>query len=149
LLDSEGDESFIEWYKAAAAQGYCVGEFNLGYCMGNGIGIERNEEEAMRWYKRAADQDFARAQYFLGEMYEFGDGVEVNWNESIRLYRMGANKKSEASFFNLGLCYKNGTGIECDRKMAACMFKFSGLLGYIPSKKEFYELNFSKVNLRF
>ncbi len=58
------------WYKKAAEAGD-EGAYNeLGKRYREGIGIEKNIEEAVRWYKKAAETENADAMYELGRIYD-------------------------------------------------------------------------------
>ncbi len=42
--------------------------YSLGYCYGNGIGVEKNVNEAIEWFRRSAEKDNRKAQYILGRL---------------------------------------------------------------------------------
>lgn len=43
------------WFKQAAAAADLVAAFNLGVCLVNGIGVDRDELQAAQWLRRAVD----------------------------------------------------------------------------------------------
>ena len=43
------------WYRRAAEQGWAQAQVNLGRLLENGLGTERNEEDAFYWYRLASD----------------------------------------------------------------------------------------------
>ena len=46
----------LEWYQAAADQGYAIAQSNMGNIYFNGWGVPQNYEEAVKWYRLAAEQ---------------------------------------------------------------------------------------------
>ena len=69
-------------YKKSAEQENSDGQYQLGRCYKDGIGIEKDEAKAFEWYKKSAEEENNYrsknkiAQYNLGGSYERGDGVE-------------------------------------------------------------------------
>ncbi len=51
-------------------------EYDVAERYFNGIGTEKDYEQAVYWYRHAAEQGSARAQYALGRCYYHGKGVE-------------------------------------------------------------------------
>jgi TPR repeat protein len=45
-----------KYYKLSADQGNPFGQYNYGFCLTNGAGVERNLMEAAKYYKLSADQ---------------------------------------------------------------------------------------------
>jgi hypothetical protein len=43
-------------YRLSAEQGWHWAQFHLGECFENGLGTQRNLQEARRWYEKAAEQ---------------------------------------------------------------------------------------------
>eukprot|EP01094_Clydonella_sp_ATCC50884_P020899 TRINITY_DN4454_c0_g1_i7.p1 TRINITY_DN4454_c0_g1~~TRINITY_DN4454_c0_g1_i7.p1 ORF type:complete len:130 (+),score=30.08 TRINITY_DN4454_c0_g1_i7:1-390(+) len=64
----------------------------LGMCYEQGVGVEKNVEEAVRLYRQAVDMDEPSAMVKLGMCYEQGRFVEKNVEEAMRLYRVGVEK---------------------------------------------------------
>ena len=52
--------------------------YNLEVSYANGLGVDKNFEEAIKWFLAAANQGMAEAQYNMGNAYSKGEGVEVN-----------------------------------------------------------------------
>ena len=49
-------------FQKAAEQGHAYGQYNLGYCYENGIGVEENECKAIKLYQKAAEQGYIKAR---------------------------------------------------------------------------------------
>jgi FOG: TPR repeat, SEL1 subfamily len=39
-----------------------MAQYGLGFCYANGLGVNKDNEEAVKWYRLAADQGFAMAR---------------------------------------------------------------------------------------
>ena len=55
----------MKWFRKAAEQGNAYGQYNLGFCYANGVGIAKDDEEAVKWFRKAADQGLKEAQEAL------------------------------------------------------------------------------------
>jgi TPR repeat protein len=58
----------------------------------NGLGIERNAEEAVKYYKLSADQGDADAQFNYGHCLQNGLGIETNVEEAVKYYKLSADQ---------------------------------------------------------
>jgi len=45
-----------KYYKLSAEQGNLRGQYHIGYCYENGLGVSKDLNEARRWYNLAAEQ---------------------------------------------------------------------------------------------
>ena len=61
------NEDKVKQYRKSVAQGVTQGQYNMGVIYANGIGVEKNEEEAVKWYRKAAAQGDKFAQKHLQE----------------------------------------------------------------------------------
>lgn len=83
LLDAEdyhkaGNEimAFQNYKIAAEEYGLPEAEYEVAKRYQDGIGVEKNEEQAFVWYSKAAEQDYEKSQYQLGECYYHGTGIK-------------------------------------------------------------------------
>ena len=60
----------------AAQQGNIEAQYNIGNMYFNGMGIEKNYEEAFSWMEKAALQGHTPAMTGLGICYYYGYGVK-------------------------------------------------------------------------
>jgi len=58
----------VQWYKAAAEQGYAAAQYNLGYCYEKGFGVTTKLNEVMKWYRLAADNGNDKAKKALTKL---------------------------------------------------------------------------------
>ena len=83
----------VYWFKKSAEQNYADAQVMIGYCYGNGKGVQEDDKQAVYWYKKAADQDDALAQYNLAIYYENGYGVTKNINEAVKWFKESARHR--------------------------------------------------------
>jgi TPR repeat protein len=58
----------------------------------DGIGIERNVEEAVKYYKLSSDQGNSSGQLNNGYCLENGIGIERNVEEAVKYYKLSADQ---------------------------------------------------------
>lgn len=87
------DMSFL-MMREAAAKGHAKAIYEVGHYFLEGLGGERNYENALEWLSLAAGSPHyvPRAMYDLGRMYEEGLGVEVDLNQAKKWYENAAQK---------------------------------------------------------
>ncbi|MHC2463486.1 tetratricopeptide repeat protein [Bradyrhizobium embrapense] len=66
-----------DWFMQTAQRGNLVAAFNLGVCLLQGIGVERNEQQAAVWLRRAAE-GVPEAQLMIGRLVADGRGVPAD-----------------------------------------------------------------------
>src|SRR4030095_13121127 len=115
----------VKWFRAAAQQGHPRAEKILGYCYGEGIGVERNDAESVRWLKQAAGKDDPEAQYLLGLKYVHGVGVAADLEEAGRCSRLAAEWGETRAQYNLGVAYATGQGNPRDLVRAHLWFSLA------------------------
>ena len=64
----------------------------LGYMYDNGLGTEKNEEEACRWYRKGAEANDRVAQYNLATSLWAGQGVAQDREEALNWFRQSASQ---------------------------------------------------------
>jgi TPR repeat protein len=114
-----------KYFKLAADQNHAVGQFNYGYCLSNGKGVEVDFVEAAKYYKLAADQKHAIAQFNYGYSLFHGEGVEVDFVGAARYYKLAADQNHAVAQFNYGYCLLHGKGVGVDFIEAAKYFKLA------------------------
>ena len=74
-------------FQAASEQGHAYGQYNLGYCYENGVGVEKDEQKAIKLYRKSAEQGYIKAQnkiYILE--YDDRSKLKRKVQELTRLY---------------------------------------------------------------
>lgn len=65
----------MRWYRQSAAQGYALGEANIGFLYAKGYGVPQDFKEAVHWYLMAVEKGQREAQHNLALKYWTGEGV--------------------------------------------------------------------------
>jgi|GEM_PF-821573 len=98
-------ERFDLW-KEASEFGLPGGEYLIGRCYEEGLGVQKDYYEAVKWYKKAAKQGHTIAQYNLGNCYRNGKGVSQNYREAVYWYGLVAEQGDADAQTELGYCYE-------------------------------------------
>ena len=75
-----------------AKEGNSFAQYNIALMYAQGLGVEKNEEEAVKWYRKAAEQNDPDAQTNLGLMYAQGRGIARDYQEAMKWYVKAAEK---------------------------------------------------------
>lgn len=97
--------AFQQYMIAARDYGHPEAQFEVARCYQNGMGVEKNEENAVVWYKKAAEQGNAEAQCALGECYYQARGVEKDDKEARRWYEAAATQGNVTARYMTGRLY--------------------------------------------
>ena len=116
-------------YRRAAEHGNARGQYNLGVCYNDGIGVEQDDNEAIKWYRLSAEKGYSRAQHNLGICYYKGVGVEQDYLEAVKWLRKAAEQNLPESYAALGACYYFGEGVDANKEEAAKWLKKAADLG--------------------
>ena len=108
----------VECYQQAAEAGSQEGQFNLGYALYNGEGIDKDYATAAMWFKRAARKGFAKAQYNLAYCYMYGRGVPIDYDKALRNLTDAANNGNKNAQLTRAECYEKGVLVMQDKKMS-------------------------------
>ena len=122
--------------KEMARSGNGAAQFELGDYYYQGIGVEKNFEEAVKWLRLAAENKEEKAQDTLGTMLFNGDGVEKNFEEAYKWLEDAALAGYLPAKHNLGIMLNNGDGVKRDEDAAIHCFESSAKLGYIASQRK-------------
>ena len=109
--------AFQQYMVAARDYGHPEAQFEVARCYQNGMGVEKNEENAVVWYKKAAEQGNAEAQCALGECYQQAGNAEMAFQQYMVAARDYGRPEAQ---FEVARCYQNGTGVEKTKKMRSC-----------------------------
>ena len=111
------------YFLRAAGLGYRGGEFHLGECYYEGIGVEPDLEKAVTCYKRALAHGSMEAADALGTMAVLGEGIPVDEKAALTYFRTAVKGGYIASLYKLGDCYYYGRGTAQDFGRARDLFE--------------------------
>lgn len=94
-------ERAIDYWKAAIDRGYNdtqklgIGYFKLGLQYKQGIGVQKNAQEAVRLWEMAVQYGNSDAMYKLAQCYKYGKGVEQDICKAVSLFQMAAEHDND------------------------------------------------------
>lgn len=115
------EQNFIiarEYYKKAAALGYCIALLKLGLLYKEGVGVKQNYSEARNYFEKAAISGCGAALSNLGILYKDGLGVKQDYNKARECYEKAAALYCSAGLLNIGTLYEEGLGVKQDYNKA-------------------------------
>ncbi len=113
--DSPSDvEQAVELYRKAADQGLAAAQTQLGICYFEGIGVEKDYDEAVRLFNLAAKQNDPDAFFMLSQYYAFEQNEEGLFENA----KKAADLHSAMGEFGLAECYQEGFGVKKDDSQA-------------------------------
>lgn len=129
-----GKKLAFEWFEKAARQGHAEAQTNVGECYKEGLGVERNTQQAFYWFNEAAKKGVARAQYYMGECYKNGEGICRDFVKAAEYYRKAAEKGYMEAQYELGRCYEIGLGLPSARHRASEWYVKAAERGHIEAQ---------------
>ena len=112
LIRSENLDKALPLLRKAAELGNAEAQYNFGYFLQNGIGIEKNPEEAVKWYKESSDNHFNDGHYAMMMAYGNGNGIEQNSKMAFEYALKCAGNNDPTCMWNVVNCYITGNGVE-------------------------------------
>ncbi len=85
----------FQGYLPLAQKGYPLAECQVGYFYWEGLGVDKNLEEAFAWSLRAAEHGDWDGQCNLAELYEKGLGTNPDQEKADFWYRQAALQNHE------------------------------------------------------
>ncbi|MGN0978837.1 MAG: GNAT family N-acetyltransferase [Candidatus Avoscillospira sp.] len=104
----------FEGHLELAQQGYPLAECQVGYFYLEGLGVEKDLEQAFCWTKRAAEHGDWDAQYNLGEFYETGIGTEPDPEQAKQWYQKAARQGHDLA---MDKCKALGIPMEAEKRV--------------------------------
>ncbi len=97
-------------WKALADAGDVPAQFELAWLYTNGLGTEKNLDQAAIYFGKAAEGGQLEAQHKLGQLYLYGQGVTQSYAEAIKWLTLAAEAGYGDSQLVLGQLYLKGEG---------------------------------------
>lgn len=114
----------------AALAGDRAAQLALAQAYLEGIGCERDAQEAVYWFQHAAHQSEPAAMNMLGRCYENGWGASVDYALAAVWYRRAAEHGSDWGLYNYAHVLANGRGVPVDRAQAFVYFGLAAGAGH-------------------
>ncbi len=138
-LTPEGSNPYLEQFaparladwRSAAEHGSAGGQWLLGRCLQEGIGVQQDLAAAPGWFRKAADQGFAPAQNNLGRMYADGSGVAQDKADALRWVRLAAEQGDACGQFALGCYYEDACGLPENEAEAVRWYRLAAEQGEV------------------
>ena len=121
-------------YQRAAQQGDTTAQNNIGVMYANGIGVDKDHEEAINWFSQAAQQGDTTAQNSIGVMYANGIGVDKDYGQAFHWFNQAAEHGHAEAQYNLGVMYANGDHVGQNDVEAVNWFRQAAEQGYIEAQ---------------
>ena len=113
----------FKWATKAANANDKKGQYELGYCYDEGIGVARDHVAALKWYELAGD---AKSFNSMGHIYYMGEyGVDEDFTKAVEYYRKAADLGSAYAQYCLANMYYDREGVEQSFTEARRFFKLS------------------------
>ena len=122
-------QAFTLW-KPLAEAGDAKARYNLGLMFQQGLGVEKDPQQARLLFAAAAKQGDADAQYQLGLIYYQGEGVFRSNKEALHWWSQAAAQHHPRAQYNLGAFYAYGIGVQTDEAKALQLWQAAAEQGY-------------------
>ncbi|MBE6368072.1 MAG: sel1 repeat family protein [Lentisphaerae bacterium] len=113
----------VKLYRQAADTGHPEALYKLGSCFNEGIGLERNTEEAFELFFQAAKLDYPPAQYAVGRCFELGSGTPQDDRAAFYWYYQAALRYEPRSLLEAGRRMLDGRGTDRNPQQAAILLE--------------------------
>lgn len=107
---AKDDKKAIQLFQMAANQGHPGAQYSVGLCYGQGIGVEKNDEESLKWHTKAAENGYASSQFMVASV----NAREQNFSMAVAWLLKAANQGHADAQSYLGLYYSKGVGVQPD-----------------------------------
>ena len=87
----------FEGHLELAQQGYPLAECQVGYFYFDGLGVEKDMEQALLWTRRGAEHGDRDAQFNLAWFYEEGLGIEKDIGKALYWYQEAAKQAHDGA----------------------------------------------------
>jgi TPR repeat protein len=132
LPDHNGEA--LRWFEKAAAQGFPLGELNLGIMHMDGLGCPKNPALAAQWFRIAAEKGHPLAQFELAHLIIRGELDGTTLEEAIHLLELAIEQSFTPAMNELAKLYEQKTASEAHKKRAQELRKTAAELGDQDSK---------------
>jgi TPR repeat protein len=113
------------YYKLSADQGNALSQYNYGFCLREGEGVEQDFRMAAYYFKLSADQGHALSQFCYGVCLAKGEGVEQDFRMSAYYFKLSADQGNAWGQSSYGFCLHTRVWSENDLELSVKFFKLA------------------------
>ena len=135
--DNYSDEEWAVFNKAAEYIPEAM--YELGYHYYNGIGVEKNYEEAVKCFNKSGT---VHAFNDLAVCYYYGQGVKQDYENALKYFKYAAYQWHPESHYYLGLFYSEGNLVKKDKRVAANWFVLAARGFYVTGKWNYESMHY-------
>ena len=146
-LKSVANPGLVKKLESRAVLGDTTAQFSISQLYQDGIGVNKNVQEAIKFYELATAQQDLRAEYNLGLLYLEGQGIVADYLKAVSLLRDAAFKGNDHAQYALACLYeqgyKNAAGelvIKPDHEQAMGMYFLASANEYGPAQYRLAEM---------
>ncbi|CDF81252.1 Sel1 repeat protein [Formosa agariphila KMM 3901] len=134
-IEANNMSAAFKEFLAAANEGHALAQFNTGLMYEQGLGTDKNPEEAFLWYNKSANQGNSAAQFNLGVSYENGLGTTIDYTKANEWYRKASLQGDGLAVGNLGMLYMRGQGVEVNQVAGVALLIVSATIDTSPENQ--------------
>jgi enhanced entry protein EnhC len=147
VVNSTNEKERFKKIEGRALLGDPVAQFTLSQMYQDGVGVDKNIQEAIKYYELATAQQNLKAEYNLGLLYLEGKEVSPDYQKAMELLRDAAFKGNDYAQFSLATIYEHGyhnkTGelvIPPEPEQAMSMYFLASANDYGPAEYRLAEM---------
>lgn len=122
--------SAYQWYTKAADQGSAYAQFMLAEMLRQGLGVEKDFDQAIMMYQIADSYEGSRANITLAYLYLFNQDFPKNYDHAIEILQSPKYARDKIALYYLSFVYQRGLGVAQDKAQALQLVNQSCQLGH-------------------
>ena len=107
----------------------------LGMFYEQGIGVEKNQEQAITCYRQAAENGDPMAQFALGMCYFFGNGLDESTKQALKWVDAAAEQNWPEALYFLGLQHYLGNRVDRDLYLSVSYLRRAAENGSVDAEQ--------------
>ena len=104
-------------------------QYQVGICLAEGHGVDRNPEAAFPWFEKAASRDHLGAIVRMADALYAGNGVKEDKTSAVKAYLRAARAGDAHSMMRLGEAFEVGSGVRKDLAIAFAFYSKAARTG--------------------
>jgi len=133
------------WFMQKTSEGDPAAAYNLGVCLAEGVGIQRNDALALALFRQAANY-LPLAQYWCGRMLADGRGGAMDLPAARVWFLLAAEQRNADAEAAAAEMLINGRGGPPDRTTAMALFMRAAATGHPGASRAIEALRLPELN---